>query len=276
MGHNKAVAATFIVALLWSLAGFLIKSIHMTPFALTSGKCLLTAVFLIPVVHSIHGFKIDRYVILGSFFYAAFTYCFNISTKLTVSAIAIVMQYTAPIYVALLSNIFLKEKITRADIYELIFVCLGMVLFFLDKITGGSFLGNVISIFNGVTFAGLAICFRLQKNQSPIASVFLGNLLGAIIGFPALVSNGMPDYSSLIYLTLFAGQAAFTFTLYSEASKYLSGLETVLLPIFDPILNPVWVYLFLGEKIGFMSICGMIIVLLSISLRVVYGLKCVK
>lgn len=273
MNHNKAVLTTFFVAFLWSLAGILIKSINLSPLAITGGKCLITFILLTPLVLKIEGKKYDKYVIAGGLFYAAFSYCFNISTKLTVSAVAIVMQYTAPIYVAFFSSYFLKEKITKLDIISMIFVFSGMIMFFLDEFSGGNLVGNVIAVFNGITFAGLAICFRLQKNAHPILSVYCGNLFGGIIGLPFFVSAGIPDAHSLFFLFLFSAQAAITFVLYSKASQYLSALETVLLPILDPLLNPVWVYLMLGEKMGVISILGEIMVLTSITVRVICSIK---
>ncbi len=268
----RAIAATCFVAFLWSTAGFLIKSINLSPLAMTSGRCIVVFLLLTPLVLRLKGGMFDKYVILGGVFYALFVCCFTISTKYTVSAVAIVMQYTAPIYVALAAVLFLHEKIYKADLISMFFVFIGMALFFFDKFAGGNTFGNVVAVFNGITFAGLAVCFRLQKDAHPIRSVYLGSIIAAVIGLPALIHDGIPDATSCIYLFLFGSQAALTFILYSSASKYLSAIETVLLPVIDPILNPVWVFLFLGEKIGMISVFGGIVVLASVVLRAIYGI----
>ena len=88
-----------------------------------------------------------------------------------------------------------------------------------------------------------------------------------------MVREGLPDVLSLGFLLLAGVLMAVTYTLYAKASTGLSALETVLLPIIDPILNPVWVFLLLGEAPGALSLAGSAVVLVTVTARVVYGLK---
>lgn len=273
MEHKKAIFITCFVALLWSVAGLNIKMIAWSPYAIAGGRSLCAVLFLLPVVAKYRPFKVDKYVVGGAVCYALFNYCYIMSTKLTTSANAIILQYTAPIYVALLSWLFLKEKISKADIISMTFVAFGMGLFFLDEAGGGTPLGNFIAVFNGITFAGICIFLHLQKNGTPILSMYLGNVLSVIIGLPFVLKAGMPSLISVFYLVLAGGLFALTYALYARASKGLSPLEIVLIPIIDPVMNPVWVYLILGEKPGLISIVGGIIVLVAVTGRIIYGMK---
>lgn len=272
MSHKKAIAITCFVALMWSLAGFNIKMIEWSPYAIAAGRSLVAAILLAPMVLRKGYQKIDRYVIGGAICYAAFNYCFITSTTLTSSAIAIMMQYTAPIYVALLSWLFLRERIGWADIISVGFVFLGMIFFFLDSNSGGSLKGNIVSIFNGITFAGISIFLRLQKDGNPALSMYLGNVISAVAGLPIMWNAGMPDTVSLLFLLLAGLLVAVSYTLYAKASTGLSALETVLLPIIDPVMNPVWVFLFLDERPGALTIVGAAVILVSVTIRVVSGL----
>lgn len=272
MSHKKAIFLTVIVAVLWSLAGLNIKMIDWPPYAIAGGRSLIACFLLYPVLKKSGSMKIDKYVVGGALCYASFNYCFNISTKLASSAIAIMMQYTAPIYVAVLAWIFLKEKITKADIVSLLVVFAGMILFFMDGGASGSTLGKVIAVFNGITFAGNSIFLRLQKNGNPVMSVFLGNVISGIIGIPFMISAGVPNGKSMVFLLIAGFLCAFTYALYAKASTGLSALETVLLPILDPVLNPVWVFIFLGEVPGKMAIIGAVIVLGAVFVRSIYGI----
>ena len=268
MSHKKAIAITCFVALMWSLAGFNIKMIEWSPYAIAAGRSLVAVILLAPMVLRKGFQKIDRYVIGGAICYAAFNYCFITSTTLTSSAIAIMMQYTAPIYVALLSWLFLRERVGWADIISVGFVFLGMIFFFLDSNSGGSLKGNIVSIFNGITFAGISIFLRLQKDGNPALSMYLGNVISAVAGLPIMWNAGMPDTISLLFLLL----VAVSYTLYAKASTGLSALETVLIPIIDPVMNPVWVFLFLDERPGALTIVGAAVILVSVTIRVVSGL----
>ena len=272
MSHKKAIAITCFVALMWSLAGFNIKMIECSPYAIAAGRSLVAVILLAPMVLRKGFQKIDRYVIGGAICYAAFNYCFITSTTLTSSAIAIMMQYTAPIYVALLSWLFLRERVGWADIISVGFVFLGMIFFFLDSNSGGSLKGNIVSIFNGITFAGISIFLRLQKDGNPALSMYLGNVISAVAGLPIMWNAGMPDTISLLFLLLAGLLVAVSYTLYAKASTGLSALETVLIPIIDPVMNPVWVFLFLDERPGALTIVGAAVILVSVTIRVVSGL----
>ena len=272
MSHKKAIAITCFVALMWSLAGFNIKMIEWSPYAIAAGRSLVAVILLAPMVLRKGFQKIDRYVIGGAICYAAFNYCFITSTTLTSSAIAIMMQYTAPIYVALLSWLFLRERVGWADIISVGFVFLGMIFFFLDSNSGGSLKGNIVSIFNGITFAGISIFLRLQKDGNPALSMYLGNVISAVAGLPIMWNAGMPDTISLLFLLLAGLLVAVSYTLYAKASPGLSALETVLIPIIDPVMNPVWVFLFLDERPGALTIVGAAVILVSVTIRVVSGL----
>ena len=272
MSHKKAIAITCFVALMWSLAGFNIKMIEWSPYAIAAGRSLVAVILLAPMVLRKGFQKIDRYVIGGAICYAAFNYCFITSTTLTSSAIAIMMQYTAPIYVALLSWLFLRERVGWADIISVGFVFLGMIFFFLDSNSGGSLKGNIVSIFTGITFAGISIFLRLQKDGNPALSMYLGNVISAVAGLPIMWNAGMPDTISLLFLLLAGLLVAVSYTLYAKASTGLSALETVLIPIIDPVMNPVWVFLFLDERPGALTIVGAAVILVSVTIRVVSGL----
>ena len=272
MSHKKAIAITSFVALMWSLAGFNIKMNEWSPYAIAAGRSLVAVILLAPMVLRKGFQKIDRYVIGGAICYAAFNYCFITSTTLTSSAIAIMMQYTAPIYVALLSWLFLRERVGWADIISVGFVFLGMIFFFLDSNSGGSLKGNIVSIFNGITFAGISIFLRLQKDGNPALSMYLGNVISAVAGLPIMWNAGMPDTISLLFLLLAGLLVAVSYTLYAKASTGLSALETVLIPIIDPVMNPVWVCLFLDERPGALTIVGAAVILVSVTIRVVSGL----
>ena len=122
MSHKKAIILTCGIALLWSLAGWNIKMITWSPYAIAAGRSIISVVLLLPMVVKGKSLHISRNVIGGAVCYTIFNYCFIISTKLATSAIAIMMQYTAPVYVAVLAWIFLKERITKADLISIVFI----------------------------------------------------------------------------------------------------------------------------------------------------------
>ncbi|NLN06857.1 MAG: EamA family transporter [Firmicutes bacterium] len=81
---------------------------------------------------------------------------------------AILLQYTAPIYVALFSAWFLQERTTREDWLTVLVVMVGIVLFVLDSLTPGKALGNICGILSGISFGAMALFLRKQKDGSPL------------------------------------------------------------------------------------------------------------
>ena len=257
MNHKKAVLITCGVALLWSLAGWNIKMIQWSPFAIAGGRSVIAAILLLPVMIKRGGIKVTPAAIGGAVCYMAFNYCFSYSTKYATSAFAIMMQYTAPVYAALLSWLVLKERVTKMDIVSIIAVLVGMILFFIDSTGGGSTIGKIVAVMNGITFAGV--------------SFFLRNVFSGIVGLAFIADSGLPDGTSIAFLGLAGFLCAFTYMMYALASTGLSTLETVLLPVIDPVMNPVWVFLFCGERPGVLSLVGAGVILAAILIRGIAG-----
>ena len=262
----RAIVFLIITALLWSLGGLLIKWIPWNPMAIAGMRSAIAAV-LMWLFHRKMYFTWSRSQIGAAFFYTATVILFVSANKMTTAANAILLQYTAPIYVALFANFLLGEKTTHWDWITVISALGGISLFFLDHLSTGSWWGNIIAILSGVSFAGLALFLRKQKDGSPLESLFLGNVLTAVIGLPFMLESypGTTGWFGLFLLGVF--QLGFSYILYARAIKHVTALEAILIPIIEPILNPIWVLLLLGETPGRWALVGGVIVLGSVTLR---------
>jgi drug/metabolite transporter (DMT)-like permease len=268
----RAIVFLIITALLWSSGGLLIKLVTWNPVAIAGTRSAIAALVIFAFRRRM-AFNWGFAQLGGAVCYSGTVILFVTATKLTTAANAILLQYTAPIYVAILSYWFLKERITRADLLTIVAAFGGMVLFFLDDLSKGGFWGNIIAILSGIAFAGTALFLRKQKDHSPLESVFLGNILTFLIGLPFMLKSA-PDargWLGLVLLGVF--QLGCSYILYSEAIKHVTALEGILIPVLEPVLNPIWVFLLLGEKPGKWAIAGGIIVLVSVTLRCIAALR---
>ncbi len=259
----RSIIFLVLASLLWSLGGLLIKSIQWNAAAISGMRSLISA-FLMLIVIRKPSLKFNRFKVGGAFAYAGTVLFFVMANKLTTAATAILLQYTAPIYVALLGAWFLKERTTKLDWATIFLVFGGMVLFFIDEMSAGGLLGNIYAILSGFCFASMVLLLRKPDLESPLESVFWGNVLTALIGLPFMFSS-MPDTSSWIALLLLGVfQLGISYILYTLAIKHVSALEAILIPVIEPLLNPVWVFLVLGEFPGSWALLGGIIVLSAI------------
>ena len=261
-------------ALCWSLGGLLIKSVAWPPLAVAAGRGFIAAAFLAAFAPRFR-FTWSAAQIGGAIAYASTTVLFVTANKLTTAANAILLQYTAPVWIALFGAWFLGERATRADWATIAVVFGGMALFFCDDLRLSGVTGNLVALASGVAFASMTLLLRKQKDTSAVESIFLGNLLAGVIGLPFIVQSGLlPNTGSWIALGLLGTvQLGFSYLLYSRAIRHVTALEAVLIPVIEPILNPVWVLLMLGERPGPLSLLGGVIVLTAVTLRTLHGLR---
>ncbi len=269
MTYPAAIASLVATSVLWSSGGLLIKFVAWNPLAIAGVRSAIAAVIITAVVRKPH-FHFSIPQIGGAVSYAATVILFVSATKLTTAANAIILQYTAPIYVALFSSRFLKEKIHWFDAAAVAVVLCGIFLFFLDDLTPGGYFGNVLALLAGFSMAWLGLFLRKQKDASPIETILLGNFITACATFPFMLSGrpGPSDWLGLGALGVF--QIGFSYVLYSYAIKKVKAIDAMLIFTIEPILNPVWVYLFIGETPGHWALVGGALIVTVVASRGLY------
>jgi drug/metabolite transporter (DMT)-like permease len=193
---------------------------------------------------------------------------FVLATKFTTAANAILLQYVSQLLIITMIGMWiLKEKARPMDVIAMVFIFGGMVMFFLDSLSAGGLMGNIFGIIAGLCFGFLFIFARMQKEGSPIETILLGNILTALIGVPFTFVQ-FPDTAGWIgILLLGVVQLGIPYVLYSIAIKHLTALEAVLTSTIEPILNPTWVFLVLGERPGAWAFAGGLIVIVTVIVR---------
>jgi drug/metabolite transporter (DMT)-like permease len=205
--------------------------------------------------------------ILTALAYATTVILFVTATKMTTAANAILLQYCSPVFVALLSPWLLGERAERSDWVALVFVLGGLSLFFADRLTLQGLWGNILGIGSGLTFATVHLLLRRQRRGSPQGALILGNILAALICLP-FVFRVAPDARSwwgLAFLGVFQLGAANL--IYTAVIRHVRAVDASLIFMLEPVLNPIWVVLFYGERPGRWALVGGVVVFIVISGR---------
>lgn len=264
--RRQALFLLIITALLWSSSGLFVKVITWGPLAIWGGRNLIA--FFVTLAYLRHPtWRWTPLQVLGAFAYMGSQIFFIMGTKLTTAANVIFLTYTSPLYLVLLSYWFLGERPRRADYGAMVAIFAGMLLFLGDDLGFDSVLGNFYGMLCGVSMAVMALCMRGQKSGAPANTILLGNLLGALIGLPFLLTAHFTwaDTSMMLYLGLF--QMGLSFVLYSIAIRHVPALESMLILTLEPILSPIWVFLILGETPGPLALLGALLVLGAVLVR---------
>jgi drug/metabolite transporter (DMT)-like permease len=264
-------------ALLWSTGGLFIKWTELSAYELTFGRSLLAAL-VVAFFTRREGFRLNAMTILTSLLYAGLLILFVVATKLTTAANAIFLQYTAPIYVLILEPLFYKEKFRRADLVTVVACVMGMSLFFVGKLRPQDVSGNLAALASGLCFAFYILLLRHPRSQqvNRASSVIYGNLLLVIItapfGLAAFAQMSMRDAGIVLYLGVFQIGVAYTFFTLGMA-RGVRSLDASIVGYIEPVLNPVWVFIFLGERPSGWALIGGSIIIAAVVSHTIWGAR---
>jgi drug/metabolite transporter (DMT)-like permease len=280
--HLKFSPVWFVVlaVILWSLGGLFIKMTSVSGFEANLGRCFFAAI-TIAILTKFKALLADKFTLFASLFYVGALSFFAVANKMTTAANAIFLQYTAPIYILIFAPVVLKEKFRFSDLITVIVCLAGMTLFFVDTAPNSDltpqsqFIGNILGLCSGVSLGGYILLLRHPKayNQNPASSVFYGNLFAILVMLPFIVPNPSvwtgKDILAVVILGVFQiGLAYYLFT-YGVAHGVRS-LDASIIGFIEPLLNPVWVLIFIGERPSTFAVLGGIII---ISVVILHTLK---
>jgi drug/metabolite transporter (DMT)-like permease len=277
--HQRALALLAVCAVLWSSAGVLIKLVDWNVGAIWSVRSAIAATALWALRRpSLAGLSAAEWRAACAL--AVTTGLFILANKLTTAANAILIQYSAPIWVALLSSWQLGERASRLDWLTIATVIGGVALFFVEQLTLDHIAGNLVALAAGIAFAVSVTTIRQVALTAghgpldPLRPILLGNILGAVLGAPFVFMSpppGLTGWGALVALGLF--QQAAAYLLYAWSMRHATALEATLMAAIEPILSPIWVALAFGERPGPWALAGGAVVLGAITARGVLGTK---
>jgi drug/metabolite transporter (DMT)-like permease len=272
--HRRAVALLALCAALWSTAGVLIKLVDWNAGAIWATRSAIAAAALWAWRRPSLA-RISAAEWRGACSLAATTGLFILSNKLTTAANAILIQYSAPIWVALLGAWLLGERATRLDWLTIAAVIGGVALFFFEQLSLDHVAGNLVALAAGVAFAVSIVSFRqvavapgAAGPSDPLRPMLLGNLISAVLGAPFLFASpppGLTGWGALVALGLF--QQAAAYLCYAWAIRHATAIEATLVAVVEPILSPVWVAIAFGERPGGWAVLGGAIVVGAVTMR---------
>ncbi len=263
------VLAVVMAAILWSTGGLFIKLLPFEPMTILWYRSACAAI-LFGLLFRRAVLRVNALTLLVSLIYVALMTTFVFATKMTTAANAIFLQYTAPVYVLLLEPILFRLSLERLNIITIVICIAGMALFFVGDLEMGNTQGNLIALSSGVLLAGLMLAQRKNDPARHEAAIFWGNIIMVTIAMPAYWQSAAPSASEWLML-LFLGfvQIGLGYLFFTYGLKRVLAIESALLAMLEPILNPVWVFLGYGERPSGFALLGGAIIILTLAVRTV-------
>jgi DME family drug/metabolite transporter len=259
--------AVSTAALMWSTGGLFIKLVTFNAMQISFFRCSIAAL----VFAALFGKRlllINTFTFINAVFYASVLIAYVIAIKMTTAANAIFLQSTAPIYVLIFEPIIAKTSYSRINIITIGVCAVGMIFFFMEKLSPGHFKGNLVALFSGVMFAALFLGLRKNEDRYQFSSIFYGNLIVAIVCVPFLSGIqevNLSNLSMVSFLGVF--QIGLAYAVFSYGLRRVLAIEASILALMEPVFNPVWVFIGYGEAPSFMAIIGGIVILSAIAMR---------
>lgn len=267
---NKGNLYILMTALLWSTGGVLIKYIPGNPVMINGARSLIALVFFWAYKKSIK-IHFNSKIVAAAICLVLTNLLYVIANKLTTAANAIVLQYTAPIFVLIWDCIYRKKFPKKHQILVVAMAFSGMVLFFFDQLDGGALLGNIIAITAGLCFSGVFFINSLPEASGDDASM-LAFGLSFLIAIPFLDGLGSLNMTGIIALTVLGVfQVGLAYMLFAKGARLTTPVSASLIGLLEAVLNPVWVFLFYGEAMGKYALFGAIIILTAVVINTVVG-----
>jgi len=254
--------AILAAALLWSMAGLLIKYLDWPPLAIASARSLLASLVFLVFFRRRLWVRPNRVTWLSGMALMLTQVLFVVANKLTTATNAIMLQYTAPVFVVLIGVAFYRTRPNRREIVALVWAMAGVALFFAEKLDAGGMAGNLIAVFTGLTFAAVFVLNSRPECQVP-AALLIGQIGTFLVGLPQLLLLAPGSWNSrslpaILILGFF--QLGLAYLLFQVGIRHTRPLNASLLAIVEPLMSPVWVFLVLDEKPGLLALAGAVVI----------------
>lgn len=275
--RQRGLLAVLAAAVLWSTGGLFIKWVSLDALGVTMWRSLFAAITMAILVRPRLDapWRLSKLTWAIAVAYALTLVMFVAATKLTTAANAIFLQYTAPVYLLFAGPLLLRERASRLDVATVFVAFGGMSLFFVGRLEGDALGGNLLAAASGVTLAAMFLLLRAPgctEATRPLA-MLLGNLILVAALIPVNLARdpsdafvpSLRDFGGLLFLGVV--QIGLAYLLFGYAMRTVAALEASLIGMLEPVLNPLWVYLALGETPGVWAVVGGAIIVGAVTYR---------
>ena len=267
---NKAMLLMAVTAIMWSIGGLFIKLISWSPFLISGIRSgIAGSIMVIYMAATRTRFKLNMYSFMAGVGLSVSATLFITANKLTTAANAIVLQYTAPVFILILSALLFRQKLQKQEILVVCITMAGMVLFFFDQLSPGNLLGNVLGILSGIFLALMFV--MVGRGGDDDSTRMSGILIAHVLAFAIGLAIGIPQTTQIagievLYVVILGVfQLGVPYVFYGIASKNCPPLACSLIGMLEPLLNPVWVAIFIGEMPGPFAFAGAVVIITTVS-----------
>ena len=252
---------------LWSLGGVFIKLLELHPLTIVFYRSLFASIFFLFFVRPA-GWRFTPALLVSVMSYTAAISAFVWANKLTTAANAIVLQYTAPIFVFVFAALWFRESVSKANLRTLLAGMVGIAIIFGFSRAAADLWGVSVAVLSGLLFAVYMINLRFVRKIAPASLTFVNNLACWLALFPLVKTELALSLEQAVTLTLMGVvQLGIPYFLFSKGLEKISLQEASLIVLIEPVLNPIWVALMVGELPSKATLVGGGVIVFGLALQ---------
>lgn len=264
--HLSGGMIVFLGALCWSLNAPVVKFLVIDSLLICGLRSAIAAATLVPLIRpkKLHW---NIWMLLYVSSYASLCLCIVLSLKMTSAPIAIGMQYSATIWLFLLSTIQ-TGKFDKKAFLPIVVILIGVGFFMSSGTDSTSKTGNLLALTEGISFAVMTVSSKKAAGENPLGLTALANLFTAIVVFAVFPStfsafSQMTAMDWVIMLILGIVQVAGGYGLYTLGVQHVTPQKASIIALWEMILGPLWVAIFLKEYPSIPVLIGFAIIMVG-------------
>ena len=256
-------------AILWSSGGLAIKEIDLPPLTIVFHRAWIATIVLLLLLRP-KKIRPTPTLFASMIVYAGMVVTFVVATKWTTAANAIFLQDSGIVWVLLLSPLIAHDAIRGRDVAAVAACLAGMTLFFVGRLSTAGMRGNAVAVLSGAFYAVTVLLLRRQRGSAAHWTAIGGNALGALAAFafvPRPFAVTTHEFAILAFLGVV--QIGVAYALFVRGLEAITAAEASIISLLEPVLNPIWVFIGIGERPTAWAIAGAAIVVGAIVWRTV-------
>lgn len=262
----RGALLVLISAVFWSFSGVLSKSLMWNSFSKASVRAVV-AVLILGLYRKSFRVKLTKGTVIGALGVTLTSLLYMTALNFTTSANAIVLQYAMPLFVVIINIIGFRIKPKPAELITVTIVFIGVILCCASNMGQGGF-GNLCALLSALTYSAVFLASGI-KDTKAIDYTYLGNLLSVTWLFTVFTDKNVyfdaAHLNDWLLVALMGVSLGLGYLFLSLGLRTASPLTAAILENAEPVLNPVWVALVIGEVPGTLAIIGCAVVLITVT-----------
>lgn len=280
-GQTKKLKGIVLVAasaLIWSSGGLIVRSIRdADSWTIVFWRSLTAAAFLLALIiwerrgrswAAIAGMGWPGLVVAASFACASISLV--VALRLTSVADVLIIMSAAPMIAAILGRVFLHERVSGLTILTIIATFAGIALIVgkgLASWRAESLLGDAFAFMIAISYSVAIVVTRHNSHVPMTPAVFTGVVIACLVAIPFATPWSISLHDAPLLVSFGAFQLGLGLAAFTAGARLIPAAHTALLGTLEPVLGPLWVWLFVSETPSLAALAGGVLVLASITLH---------